>query len=373
LRYEYTNTSNSLNNTANGSWKTADPSGKNSDILNYGFALNPMFSGGGAYGDLRVGDEFLWAAKELTLADGNSYSTSGLIGDCSISSLQCYNWVSGYDWQNVSPLGHISEWTSTGNTTAAGKIRAAANTLANFATPGQSTAQGYLFAKQRYAASDRNTNAEWGDNGAVLNRSLILLLAHEVSSKNSAWQADAPKYLNAAVNSLGYLLGRNHLSKSYISGYGSNDFSNAHHRWFAKAADDSAPSLPRGYVAGGPNTRDLPALRANASRYSHEDMVEWVKRHKVQPTRAKVGWEVGDINDQGQEYLETHIVPYCTTGLGVPNAGWNVPRSVVSLVVSYTPQKCYRDDYRSFATNEIAINWQAPLVWVSQYLSEIYQ
>ena len=28
------------------------------------------------------------------------------------------------------------------------------------------------------------------------------------------------------------------------------------------------------------------------------------------------------------------------------------------------PQRCWRDDARAFAINEVAINWNAPLLWV---------
>jgi len=34
------------------------------------------------------------------------------------------------------------------------------------------------------------------------------------------------------------------------------------------------------------------------------------------------------------------------------------------------PQMCWRDDIRAFSMNEVAINWNAPLVWVSAWLAE---
>jgi endoglucanase len=34
------------------------------------------------------------------------------------------------------------------------------------------------------------------------------------------------------------------------------------------------------------------------------------------------------------------------------------------------PQTCWRDDVRAYALNEVAINWNAPLVWVAAYLDE---
>jgi endoglucanase len=34
------------------------------------------------------------------------------------------------------------------------------------------------------------------------------------------------------------------------------------------------------------------------------------------------------------------------------------------------PMMCWRDDIRAFSLNEVAINWNAPLVWVSAFLAE---
>ncbi len=33
-------------------------------------------------------------------------------------------------------------------------------------------------------------------------------------------------------------------------------------------------------------------------------------------------------------------------------------------------QKCYIDSRDSYSTNEVAINWNAPLTWVAAYLNE---
>jgi len=31
---------------------------------------------------------------------------------------------------------------------------------------------------------------------------------------------------------------------------------------------------------------------------------------------------------------------------------------------------CWQDDIRAYSLNEVAINWNAPLVWVSAWLAE---
>ena len=34
------------------------------------------------------------------------------------------------------------------------------------------------------------------------------------------------------------------------------------------------------------------------------------------------------------------------------------------------PQTCWTDDHRAFTQNEVAINWNAPLVWASAFLDD---
>jgi endoglucanase len=36
--------------------------------------------------------------------------------------------------------------------------------------------------------------------------------------------------------------------------------------------------------------------------------------------------------------------------------------------MSLSPSKRYLDDIKSFTTNEVTINWNAPLVWVAAFL-----
>jgi endoglucanase len=41
-----------------------------------------------------------------------------------------------------------------------------------------------------------------------------------------------------------------------------------------------------------------------------------------------------------------------------------------SLKGKCAPQTCWADDIRAFSLNEVAINWNAPLVWVSAWLAD---
>jgi endoglucanase len=52
---------------------------------------------------------------------------------------------------------------------------------------------------------------------------------------------------------------------------------------------------------------------------------------------------------------------------GGPNAQLEDPFAA-SALVGCAPQKCYIDDIASYSTNEIAINWNAPLAWAAAFL-----
>ena len=84
----------------------------------------------------------------------------------------------------------------------------------------------------------------WGSNMVVCNRSMLLILASLLSQGDTA-----QKYREGALNQLHYLLGRNALDISYVTGFGENAFKNPHNRpTFADGIDLPMP----GWVSGGP-------------------------------------------------------------------------------------------------------------------------
>ena len=115
------------------------------------------------------------------------------------------------------------------------------------------------------------------------------------------------KYFNALTKAMDYIMGRNPNNQCYVSGYGSMPLTNPHHRWFAYQLDPSFPKAPPGWLSGGPNS-------------GLQD--PWVKG---------MGWKPG----------------------------------------GFPPQKCFLDNIESWSTNEVTINWNAPLAWVTGYLTEI--
>jgi endoglucanase len=62
--------------------------------------------------------------------------------------------------------------------------------------------------------------------------------------------------------------------------------------------------------------------------------------------------------------------PPAGTIAGGPNTGIQDPLAQ-SKLAGCAPQFCYIDDIQSFATNEIAINWNAGLSWVSSFVADL--
>ncbi|MFI9454698.1 glycoside hydrolase family 9 protein [Amycolatopsis sp. NPDC052450] len=87
---------------------------------------------------------------------------------------------------------------------------------------------------------------EWGSNGLVANNGMVLGLAHDLTR--------AAKYRDGAFATMDYLLGRNPVGFSYVSGWGDRPVRNVHHRHWANQLAPALPTAPPGVLSGGPNS-----------------------------------------------------------------------------------------------------------------------
>ena len=83
---------------------------------------------------------------------------------------------------------------------------------------------------------------EWGSNSDVLNQAMILCIAHHLSGEQ--------KYLDGAIRNTDYIFGKNATGFSFLTGFGSKQVMNPHHR--PSGADDIDEPVP-GFILGGPN------------------------------------------------------------------------------------------------------------------------
>jgi endoglucanase len=245
------------------------------------YAGNNPGTGGGNYSDTNVSDEFYWAASELFISTGEEEYKTYLLGSDLFAN------ASSFDWGNTAPLGTISLVTVETDLPADKETLLGQNILA-YADDllAQQTSDGYsALIKGAYP---------WGSNGTILNNMMLVSEAYKITG-------DA-KYLDAVRESMNYLMGRNPVNISYISGYGTYSMQHPHHRFWANDLGNGYPPPPAGVVSGGPNA---------------------------------------DPTD---------------------------PVAVAQNLKDLPESKRYLDNIGSYTTNEVAINWNAPLVWVSAFL-----
>lgn len=219
----------------------------------------------GEYGDGNLKDERQWAAAELyitTNADSFYIATEVPSINASVPS-----------WQSVNMLALLSLAKHRSNLTDLADNAMVKTKVLDLADQLFET---YQSSAYRIAMGGTKSDFVWGSNGLAANQSLILLSAFELTNDG--------KYFAAAHSNLDYLLGRNPLNFSYVTGYGDNSTLNPHHR--VSISDKISEPVP-GLLAGGPNpgqqdgcnyTSNLPALSYvddKCSYASNEIAINW--------------------------------------------------------------------------------------------------
>ncbi|MFE7173201.1 glycoside hydrolase family 9 protein [Streptomyces sp. NPDC057616] len=195
-------------------------------------------TGGGTYDDTNATDEFYWAAAELYLTTGEKqfadYVTASPVNTADIFG------PLGFDWGRTAAAGRLDLATVPSRLSGRDKVR-------------RSVVEGadhYLAAlrSQPYGMpyAPANNVYDWGSSHQVLNNAVVLATAYDLTG--------SAKYRDGAVQSMDYILGRNALNISYVTGYGEVNSHNEHSRWYAHELDPNLPNPPHGTLAGGPNS-----------------------------------------------------------------------------------------------------------------------
>ncbi len=277
------------------------------------YATMEQGPGGGAYGDDYVLDDFYWAASELYATTGNAkylnYIKSSphyLKMPTELVGGEANGLTGAFDWGNTAGLGTITLALVPSNLPAADVATARANI--------QAAADKFISIEnaQGYGVPIEEKVISSPFDGSTVtgfpwgSNSFIVNEAIVMSYAYEFSNRQNKKYINGAVTAMDYILGRNPNVQSYVTGYGENPLENPHHRFWAYQADNTFPKAPPGCLSGGPNS-------------GLQD--PWVKGS---------GWKPG-------------VRP---------------------------AEKSFMDNIESWSTNEITINWNAPLAWISAYLDE---
>jgi len=230
----------------------------------------------GAYDDSNVNDEFSWAAAELFLLTGKSEYLN------EFKSIESNKWTPS--WQNVGMLAYLSLYDHGQGKLSAEDYQTVVDVLAGSAEYSLEAQQESAYGVSMKVYPDYSDFA-WGSNGGALNQAIVLIYGYKIKGEQ--------KYLDAALGNLDYILGRNAVDISFVTGLGDRSAMHPHHR--PSEADSVAEPVP-GFVVGGPN--------------------------------------------RGQEDAGSCSYPSSKDALS------------------------YVDDWCSYASNEVTINWNAPLVYM---------
>jgi endoglucanase len=203
--------------------------------------MNPEGVRTGGYGDRSDRDERFWAACELYSATGEE-----IYHDYIKEYVKQGEIDTGLGWGDVGMFGVLA-YLQAKNLDAALEARFKAILL------DECTKKMEAFKTEPYGVS-LGMNYRWGSNMDVGNNAQLLLFGAEYTSN----EADAAAFKAAALEHMHYLLGRNPVSYSYVTGFGANAYKYPHHRP-SVAKGQAVP----GMVAGGANmmTMQDPALR----------------------------------------------------------------------------------------------------------------
>jgi len=197
-----------------------------------------LSSGGGPYDDTRVTDEFYWAAAELFITTGEQEYLDYLLASPHFLEMPKEQTGEGnvsMVWPDTAAFGTFSLLLAPNTLTETLVMEGRSNLLdtADFYLDIQNT-EGHLVP---YRKDDQMY--PWGSSYYVLNNAIVLATAYDLTGDVD--------YLNGASEAMDYILGRNPLAKSYVSGYGSDPLRNPHHAFWA-----SLSGPPPGVLAGGP-------------------------------------------------------------------------------------------------------------------------
>jgi len=243
-------------------------------------------SGGGSYSDGDVSDELYWAAAELYLSTHESVYLDAVVASPHHTG-PVFS-VDGFSWGSVAALGRLDLATVPSPLPGARAVR---RSVVDGAEAILALAEAQAWG-QPYAPV---AGWVWGSTSQVLNNLVVLGTAYDLAGDR--------RFQRGVIEGVGFLLGRNALNLSFITGYGDVFAQNQHSRLFAAQLNVESPHPPIGSIAGGPNT-----------------------------------------------------------GLQDP--------TVRELLTGCIGQNCYVDDINSYSTNEVAINWNAPLAWVASFLAD---
>lgn len=191
----------------------------------------------GAYGDKQLADELNWAATELYILTQEDYYYHKI-------DLEKGDYKQVQSWGNVSflPLFSIAQ-NEKSETKISHKVFPKVERI--IIEKADLLLKEYNSSSAKVSMGQLENDFVWGSNSVAANQAMLLLNAYKLNFNAG--------YIDAAIGIYDYLLGRNPLKVSYLTGHGINQVMHPHHR--ISEADDVKAPLP-GLLIGGPQNNN---------------------------------------------------------------------------------------------------------------------
>ena len=283
--------------------------------------------GGKAYGDDEVRDDAYWAACEIFVSASEMGETNlasyfnGVIsksdyaytvfsrlvtGESKDGDFTSFNWAMSASAGSLSLLLHPEFLSEEEYETLENSLIHAADEYVNCEEK-----QGYGIAYKYDGPPYYNPSSDLDNYSYTLGYQYGSNGMNATNAIIMAYAYDITceqKYINGVVQAMDYLLGNNPLSFSYITGYGSYSAKNPHHKYYVNELNEIYPSAPDGILAGGSST---------------EFSDDAIRLRGFDP------WLSDNIS-----------------------------------------QRYYIDSAEAWSVNDVAIQWNAPLAWVTSFLQD---
>ncbi len=290
-------------------------------------------AGGGGYTDGNVEDEFYWAAAELYVTTGELRYESFLRAHPLHLLAQPPSGTgrAGFlNWPQTNGLGLVSlatagPWYGRSPALVRGARRALIEVAESYRALTSEGGYPVPLAADAYA---------WGSNSTLLNNAMVMALAADFTCED--------QYAEAVHEVAAYLLGRNPLGTSYVTGYGSHPVRYPHHRFWAGVLDPAFPLAPPGAVAGGPNSGLQDPIAqwlegCPAQRCFVDDINAWSLNEITINWNAPLSWVMAYLDERGREPQASYAAARCrarargTWPLGGSANSWRVERGRARL------------------------------------------
>ena len=271
--------------------------------------------GGGAYGDDNVKDDFYWAACELYAATGDEKYYNDLksyedafVMSYSLDGGENNGSCTSFNWGNTAGLGNLTLYLLCEDKLTETEYNSIKNSIINTADHyiDIENEQGYGIPYVGTTFTDPVNLGEGVEVEGYEWGSNSMVVNNAVVMAYAYDITKDTNYANGVSTAMDYIYGRNPLEYSFVTGYGEHAYANPHHRYWSYELDSDFPMAPAGVLSGGPNS-------------GMQD-----------PYILGAGYKRGEV----------------------------------------APQLCYVDSVESWSTNEVTINWNAPLAWITSWLED---